>query len=88
MTAKNGWLKFTALGTDMTLEEFAKQAGVVLVDCGPNWGGRIGYKCPADSNCTFCGFRSKGAAYKGWLVGTFGDGPAKAVLKLLKEKAK
>ena len=28
----------------MTLEEFAKDAGVIIVDCGPGWGGKIGYK--------------------------------------------
>ena len=72
----------------MTLEEFAKQAGVVIVDCGPNWGGRVGYKSSADCNCTFCGYRTSAAAYKGWLKDTFGEGAAKAVLKLLKEKSK
>ena len=70
----------------MTLEDFAKQAGVVLVDCGPHWGGRIGYKTSDDSNCTFCGYRTANSAYKGWLKNTFGEGAAKAVLKLLKRK--
>jgi len=72
----------------MTLEEFAKQAGVVLVDCGSNWGGRIGYRTKDSPNCTFCGHRTEAAAYKSWLKGKFGDHTAKAVLKLLKETSK
>jgi len=70
----------------MTLEEFAKDAGVVLVDCGEGWGGRVGYKTSDAPNCTNCGYRTAKSAYKAWLTDTFGEGAAKAVLKLLKEK--
>ena len=70
----------------MTLEEFAKAAGVKLVDCGEGWGGRIGYQTADHPNCTTCGYRTNQAAYKGWLKDTFGNRTAKAVTKLLKEK--
>ena len=70
----------------MTLEEFAKSAGVRIVECGPEWGGRIAYKTPDSPNTTWCGFRTERAAYKAWMEGTFGKHAAKAVLKLLKEK--
>jgi hypothetical protein len=68
----------------MNLEQFAKLAGVVLVDCDPGWGGRIGYKTQDCPSATFCGYRTAGAAYKAWLKDTFGEHAAKAVMKLLK----
>lgn len=68
----------------MNLEQFARNAGVELVECGPEWGGRIGYKTKDHPNCTVAGFRTESAAYKSWLKGTFGDHTAKAVMKLLK----
>lgn len=70
----------------MTLEEFAKSAGVRLEECGPEWGGRIAYRIPDSPNCAWCGYRTEQAAYKAWLVGTFGEHTAKAVMKLLREK--
>lgn len=69
----------------MTLEEFAKKAGVKIIDCGPQWGGRVGYKTADSPNCTMCGYRTVPAAYKGWLKETFGNRTAKAVLELIKE---
>lgn len=67
----------------MKLEQFAKEAGVTIVDCGPGWGGRVGYKMKDHPNSTYCGFRSAQSAYKHWLKGTFGEHTAKAVMKLL-----
>lgn len=67
----------------MSLEEFAKQAGVALVDCGPGWGGRIGYRTRDYPNTTVCGFRSESSAYKEWARATFGENTAKALIKLL-----
>jgi hypothetical protein len=67
----------------MTLEEFAKDAGCVLVDCGPGWGGRIGYStkdCPSSS---VCGFKTKKSAYSRWLSDSFGEHTSKAILRLL-----
>lgn len=69
----------------MTLADFAKQCGVTIVDCGPNWGGRIGYKEKDYPNSTTCGFRTEGAAYKRWMSDTFGPSTSKTILKLLKE---
>jgi hypothetical protein len=69
-----------------SLEQFAKEAGVELVDCGPGWGGRIGYKTKDNPNCTECGYRTKKSAYKGWLENTFGACISKAVIKLLGDK--
>ena len=68
----------------MNLEQFAKSAGVTLVECGPEWGGRIGYKDKEYPNCTVAGFHTEQAAYKSWLKDTFGERAAKAVTKLLK----
>lgn len=69
----------------MTLEDFAKQAGVELVECDPEWGGRIAYKLADSPNCRWCGFRTPKAAYKHWLEGTFGERTSKAVLALIKK---
>lgn len=68
----------------MTLEQFAKSAGVTLVDYGPGWGGRIGYKTPDAPNCTNAGYRTNQSAYRGWAENTFGTNAAKALFKLLK----
>lgn len=68
----------------MNLEQFAKKAGVELVECGKEWGGRIGYKTKDHPNCTVAGFRTEAAAYKSWLKSTFGEHAARAVIKLLK----
>lgn len=69
----------------MTLEEFAKQCGVTLVDCGPDRGGHIGYREKDHPNITICGFRKESAAYKHWMADTFGPTTAKTIFKLLKE---
>ena len=70
----------------MTLEQFAKSAGVTLVDCDPGWGGRIGYKTKDHPNCTEAGYRTHQSAYKGWAENTFGAGAAKALFKLLNQQ--
>ncbi len=72
----------------MTLEEFAKDAGVIIFDCGEGWGGKFGYMTDDCPNLHFCGYRSEKAAYKGWFKDTFGEQTAKAVLKLLRKTQK
>jgi hypothetical protein len=67
------------------LEKFAKDAGVILVDCGEGWGGRIGWATKDYPNSQFCGYRTENSAYKAWLNDTFGETTAKAILKLLKK---
>lgn len=69
----------------MNLEEFATLAGVSITECDRSWGGRVAYTLKDHQNTTYCGFRSKDAAYKGWLIETFDKGIALAVLKLLKQ---
>lgn len=69
----------------MTLEEFAKKAGVTIVACDPDWGGTVGYKEKDYPNTTIAGFKTKEEALKSWLRSSFGDSPAKVVLKLLKD---
>jgi hypothetical protein len=69
----------------MTLEEFAKDAGVSIIDCGEGWGGRLGYTEIDFPNCSTCGFKTEKAAYKSWLEDKFGKQTAKAILKLLKK---
>ena len=68
----------------MNLEQFANKAGVTIVACDQEWGGRIGYKEKDHPNCTVCGFRTEQAAYKSWLKSKFGEHTAKVVTKLLK----
>lgn len=68
----------------MNLEKFAKIAGVTLIECGPEWGGRIGYKEADHPNISVCGFKTADSAYKHRLKGTFGKRAARAVVKLLK----
>ena len=69
----------------MTLEEFAKDAGVVTFDCGEGWGGKWGYYMTEFPNVHFCGYRTEQSTYKGWLQEQFGDTLSKSVLKLLKK---
>lgn len=68
----------------MNLEQFAKDAGVELFDCGEGWGGRVGYRTKDSATCAVCGFRTANAAYKRWLEDTFGKHASKALVKLLK----
>ena len=67
----------------MNLEQFAKEAGVSIVNVEPGWGGRYGYTTKDEPNSTTCGFRSHKTAYQAWLANTFGRAIAKALLKLL-----
>lgn len=69
----------------MTLEQFAKKAGVKLITCGSEWGGTIGYQTVDFPNSSVCGFRTENAAYKHWLQSMFGNKAGKAVISLLKE---
>ena len=70
----------------MTLEQFAKKAGISLVPCDPKqWGGGIAYECKDTPNVRTCGFRTERAAYRHWLTDAFGQRTAKAVLSLLQE---
>lgn len=72
----------------MTLEEFAKKAGMRLTKCDASWGGTIGYKEADHPNCEVCGFRTEKAAYKHWLSGSFGKKMSSAIEALLKETQK
>ena len=69
----------------MTLEEFAKTAGVSIVSCDPSYGGKFAYKTKDNPNSTICGYRTKESAYKGWLKDTFGIRSSKAVMRLIKQ---
>lgn len=69
----------------MTLEQFAKAAGVSLVECDGNWGGHIGWRAVDHPNSTYCGYKTEQAAYKSWLESSFGKQTAKAVIKLLQK---
>ena len=68
----------------MNLEEFVIEAGIIIENCGSGWGGRVGYTTKDRPNSCTCGFRTKNAAYKGFLKDTFGENASKAILKLLK----
>jgi len=70
----------------MTLTQFAKLSGIRIVECGKDWGGKYGYIYADRPNITNCGYNTHKEAYKAWLIDSFGDAPAKALLKLLGEK--
>ena len=76
----------------MTPKEFAIDCGCVVWQMTPEeahgWGGRWAYRPKDSPNCSWCGFRTEDAAYKGFLVETFGGQPSKALLKLLKKTEK
>jgi hypothetical protein len=67
----------------MTLEEFAKAAGVSIAPCHPEWGGKIAYTEKDHPHSRVCGFRTEAAAYKHWAETTFGPRTYKALKKLL-----
>ena len=70
----------------MTLTQFAKLSGIQIVECDKSWGGKYGYIYADHPNITNCGYNTHKEAYKAWLIDSFGDAPAKALLKLLGEK--
>lgn len=67
----------------MTLEEFAKKAGVKLILCGPGYGGKYGYITEDCPNSSVNGFRTEKSALKQWAKDTFGNKTAKALFSLL-----
>lgn len=71
----------------MTLEQFAKKAGVSFRECEPDWGGRVAYTTKGDPRYTVAGFRTEKAALKHWMESTFGKDAAKALSSLLKKDA-
>lgn len=71
----------------MTLEEFAKEAGVKVVPSTYQEGG-FDYQEADAPNTTITGFSSKDMAYRFWLIDTFGKTTGYAVLKLLKDEGK
>jgi hypothetical protein len=76
----------------MTPKEFAMNCGCVVFQMTPEqsqgYGGRWAYRSLDKPNCSWCGFRTEEAAYKGFLEGTFGAHATKALLKLLKKTEK
>lgn len=70
----------------MTLEQFAKRAGVTLGSCKTSDGGKICYREVDYPGTVVFGFRTARAAYNHWLENTFGKSAGKAVRSLLKEK--
>jgi len=70
-----------------TVEELAKLAGVTLIDCDPEWGGRVGYKMADFPNMSICGFRTEKAALDSWMNGAFGEQTTKALKAVMKQAA-
>ncbi len=75
----------------MTLEEFAKNAGVVIIECNTEdtekWDGGFGYTTKSHPNSSYMGSKSKRAAYERWLINTFDEDTAKALHKWFEESA-
>jgi hypothetical protein len=69
---------------EMTLEEFAKDAGVEVFECEPGWGGKYGYHETGSPWHLVNGLRSEAACYKDWLKEKFGEQTSKAIVKLLR----
>jgi len=75
--------------TIMTLSEFAKEAGVIIIDCAAGWNNcHIGYRTKDHPNCSIGYFKTENSAYKHWLLDTFGVTTSKAIMKLLKQSEK
>ena len=71
----------------MTLEQFCKKAGCV-VSLREDWEGYEGKWMYYNAECPrvrFCGYKTKQAAYKGFLEGAYGKTAAKAIVMLLKK---
>lgn len=71
----------------MTLEEFAKKAGVKVV-LSMDEDGEFDYQAEDSPNTTVTGFSSEKAAYRFWLIETFGKKTAAAIRALLKNEGK
>jgi hypothetical protein len=71
----------------MTLEEFAKKAGVRVV-LSMYEDGCFDYQVADSPNTTIGWFRTKDKAYRFWLIETFGKRTAAVIRKLLKEEEK
>jgi hypothetical protein len=73
----------------MTLEEFAKLAGVIVIECdAAQWGGGFGYTTKQYPSGRVCGCESPETAYRCWAESAFGDEAAKVLETLLSESAK
>jgi hypothetical protein len=72
----------------MTLEKFAKNAGLTIIRCSEEWGGTFGYVTKDAPNTKIVGFKKEEMIYKSWLISTFGENTAKAIIKLLKQTEK
>ena len=72
----------------MTLEQFAKKAGVSIIEYHSGCGGNLGYTEADRKNTVVGSFRTANAAYKHWLAGTFGKQTSKAILSLLRASEK
>ena len=70
-----------------SLRQFANEAGVQVVPCGPGWGGGWGFTTADCPNSTVCGFKTKREARRRWAEETFGEQAAQALFKLLGEPA-
>lgn len=68
----------------ITLEEFARDAGIKLITCDPKeWGGSIGYMSADFPNMSTCGFKTEKSALRHWVKDTFGEKAGKALIRLL-----
>lgn len=66
-----------------TLKQFAEDAGVTIVLCGPGWGGKYGYKTKDHPYSTHNGYKTKREAYEAWAIDTFGNRAGVALVRLL-----
>jgi hypothetical protein len=72
----------------MTLEEFAKRAGVKTFIYEGVGGVSVSYRTKDRPNTTNTGYKNDRAAYMGWMRNEFGHNASKAILALLKETQK
>lgn len=72
----------------MTLKQFAILGGVEVCRCDKSWGGTWSYRTSDRPNSEICGYRNESSLYKSWADDTFGKTAAKAIIKLLDDKAK
>jgi hypothetical protein len=64
----------------LNIEEMADACGIKFIRCDVNWGGTWGYTQDG-SNSSFCGFKTKKAALKGWFEDEFDSKLGKYLLE-------
>jgi len=69
----------------ISIQTFAKDAGVVVSRCDKEWGGTWQYQESSYPDSTICGFRTETELYNSWAKETFGEKAFKTLQKLIRK---